>query len=246
MNEYIRHITPMVLAAGLGTRLGKFTESCPKALVKVGSNTLLEIILNKLRIAGFNSVIINVHHFADQIISYLKANNNFGMTILISDESDKLMDTGGALLMALPLIPSNNQLLVHNVDVISSIDLNLFIRTHLTRKACATLAVRDRKSSRKLVFGNDLTLEGWINTSTQERLQVKETITPNAKLLAFNGIHLVDPGCLRSYKVYPRPVINMYLELAKTQKVIGFFDHSDTWYDLGKAEQLIEFEKKIK
>src|SRR5256885_6569933 len=145
----------MILAAGLGTRLRPLTDSRPKALVEINGRTLLEITLTRLRAFGVNEVIINVHHFADMVVGYLKSHNNFGLRIEVSREDDLLLDTGGGLKKAAHFFvddPNDEPFLLHNVDVISTIDLERMLRAHNENHALATLAVQDRKSSRHLLF----------------------------------------------------------------------------------------------
>src|SRR5712675_1961368 len=154
----------MVLAAGLGTRLRPLTDDRPKALVEIAGRTLLEITLTRLRTFGIREVIVNVHHFADQIVDYLKANANFGMRIEISRE-DVLLDTGGGLKKAAwffleDAISSDEPFLLHNVDVISTIDFAPMVRAHKTNQSLATLAVQKRESSRQLLFDEQLQLCG--------------------------------------------------------------------------------------
>jgi NDP-sugar pyrophosphorylase family protein len=155
----------MILAAGLGTRLRPLTDTRPKALVEINSRTLLEITLTRLRTFGVTEAIINVHHFADMVVDYLKSKNNFNMRLEISREDDQLLDTGGGLKKAAWFFQENPALLdepffLHNVDVISTIDLAAMLQFHKERNALATLAVQTRESSRQLLFNNQLQLSG--------------------------------------------------------------------------------------
>ena len=159
----------MILAAGLGTRLKPLTNSTPKALVKFNDETLLSLLIKKLKAARIQNIVINVHHFADEIINYLKMNNNFNLNISVSDERDMLLDTGGGLKKAKKFFSTNEPILIHNVDVISDIDLNLFYEFHSLKNSLATLAVRNRKSSRRFLFSDDDMLCGWENQKTGEK-----------------------------------------------------------------------------
>ncbi len=151
-----------------GNRLGPVTSQVPKALVQAGGKTLLQHVIEKLILAGVNEMVINVHHFPDQIRAFLEQHNNFGITLHISDESQALLDTGGGLLKAATLLWGEEPVLVHNVDILSNLDLVDLVRVHRERKSLATLAVRDRETQRYLLFDDDLRLTGWKNTSTGE------------------------------------------------------------------------------
>ena len=158
----------MIFAAGLGTRLKPLTDNKPKALVEVGGKTMLELVILKLKEAGFNEIVINIHHFGQQIIDYLKANNNFGLTIHISDERDYLLDTGGGIKKATPFLMGNEPFLVHNVDIFSNVDLRQLYENHLKSGATATLLVSQRKTARYLLFNKENKLCGWHNNETGE------------------------------------------------------------------------------
>ena len=156
----------MIFAAGLGTRLKPLTEKIPKALVRVGDKTLLERVINKLKGAGTDKIVVNVHHFSNQIIDYLRRNDNFGVEILISDESDKLLDTGGGIKKASSLLSKTSPVLIHNVDILSNVNLKSFYESNLNNDA--TLLVSKRKTKRYLLFDSDMRLVGWTNIETGE------------------------------------------------------------------------------
>ncbi|HLI62364.1 MAG TPA: nucleotidyltransferase family protein [Terriglobales bacterium] len=229
----------MILAAGLGTRLRPLTNHRPKALVEVDGRTLLEITLARLRSFGICEVIINVHHFADKIVDYLKANGNFGMRIEISRE-EELLDTGGGLKRAAHFFLENaaeGPFLVHNVDVISSIDLERMARFHRESHALATLAVQKRESSRYLLFDDELQLCGW-QTGDQPAERLRPASPTQA--LGFCGIHVISP------RIFPLlsedgafPIIPAYLRLAaEGQRIVAFRADEYSWRDLGKIEDL--------
>jgi len=212
----------MVLAAGLGTRLRPLTNSRPKALVEVGGRTLLEIALERLRLFGIQEVIVNVHHFADMMVDYLTSKRNFGMRIEISRE-ELLLDTGGGLKKAAWFFRGDTDpFVLHNVDVISSIDLNRMARYHQENGALATLAVHDRTTSRPLVFDEVLRLQG------------------RGPGFAFSGIHMISPRLLPMLTedgVFS--IIDSYLRLtAQGEKILGFRADEYYWRDLGKPADL--------
>jgi mannose-1-phosphate guanylyltransferase len=232
----------MILAAGLGTRLRPLTDNRPKALVELSGRTLLEITLSRLRSFGVNEVIINVHHFADMVIDYLKSNKNFGMRIEISRE-DVLLDTGGGLRKASWFFledPKNldEPFLLHNVDVISTIDFARMLQFHNERQALATLAVQSRESSRQLLFNNDLQLSGCRAGRGQEPEIVRPS--PHLQPLAFSGIHLISPRLLPMLNeegIFS--IIPSYLRLsAQGEKILAFRADAYYWRDLGRPADL--------
>ena len=232
----------MILAAGLGTRLKPLTETIPKALVKIKNYTLLELQIIKLKAEGFDKIIINVHHFADLIKDYLMQNIYFGCTIELSDENYKLLDTGGGLKKASHFFSDGNPFLVYNVDILSNINLNKMIEYHLSSSALVTLAIQNRKSSRKFLFDNEMILSGWVNEKSGEQIISRDA---ESKLLpfSFSGIQIVDP---KIFKYFPNTdvfsLVDLYLAAAKKEKIIGYQHNKDEWLDLGKIENLNEAE----
>lgn len=213
----------MVLAAGLGTRLRPLTDTRPKALVEIRGRTLLEITLERLRTFGIREVIVNVHHFADMVLDYLKANANFGMRIEISREDSLLLDTGGGLKKAAWFFRGDVEpFVLHNVDVVSTIDLAGMAQYHREHDALATLAVRDRKTSRPLAFDANLRLIG------------------RGPGLAFSGIHVISPKLLPMLSeegVFS--IIDSYVRLAGSgEKILGFRADAFEWRDVGRLEDL--------
>lgn len=158
----------MIFAAGLGTRLKPLTDTMPKAIVPVAGKPMLEHVITKLKSSGFDDIIINIHHFGEQIIDFLQANNNFGVNIRISDEREMLLDTGGGIKRALELFPTDEPVLIHNVDILSDVDLNALYGFHLRSGNDATLMVSERKTSRYLIFDKEDRLCGWINKGSGE------------------------------------------------------------------------------
>src|ERR1700716_3566623 len=184
----------MILAAGLGTRLRPLTDSRPKALVEVAGRTLLEITLERLRSFGIHEVIINVHHFAGMILDYLKTKDNFGMRIEVSRE-EVLLDTGGGLKRAAWFFrEGSDPFILHNVDVISTIDLQRMVQFHTENQALATLAVQDRETSRYLLFDEQLQLCGRRSGQGQKPELVRSS--GQVQALAFAGIHVISPRLL--------------------------------------------------
>lgn len=226
----------MIFAAGLGTRMAPLTDNLPKALIKVGEKTLLEILINKLILTGIKEIIINVHHFEKAIIDFLQAKDNFGIKIQISNESEKLLDTGGGIKKASWFFDNMEPFLVHNVDVISDISVDKLIEAHLKSNNLATLAVRKRSTSRYLWFDKAMQLCGWENTKTGESVRVKNNVENK---LAFSGIHIIDP------KIFPLmseagtfSIIQTYLRLSGDYPIGGFRHDESFWLDVGQPDKI--------
>lgn len=230
----------MILAAGLGTRLRPLTDDRPKALVEVAGRTLLELTLARLRAAGICEVIINTHHFADMLAEYLRAHQNFGMNIEISYE-EVLLDTGGGLKRAAPFfLDSDEPFLVHNVDVLSTIDFDRMLLFHREHKGLATLAVQDRPTSRYLLFDENNHLCGRRAGLTGESELVRPVAEPRA--FAFSGIHILSPrvfSFMSEEGIFS--VISMYLRLAgQMELILGFPADQYFWRDMGRPEHIAE------
>ncbi len=235
----------MVLAAGLGTRLGEHTLNKPKALVEIGGKPLLAHILEKLQANGFQEVVINVHHFASQIISYLEA-NDFKMKILVSDETNKLMDTGGGILNAKSFLEGNEPFLVHNVDILSDVNLKKLIDYHNEEKPLATLAVGERKSSRYFIFDETMKLVGWKNNLTGKAV----IPTPGIGILknfAFAGIHVISPSIFNLIKTKGAfSIVDAYLSLCSNHLIVGYDTTNSFTLDVGKPQNLEKAEEYLK
>lgn len=230
----------MILAAGLGTRLRPLTHDRPKALVEIAGHTLLELTMARLRQFGVREAIINVHHFADRVIEYLKTNNNFGMRVEVSRE-DSLLDTGGGLKQAAWFFlegGSGAPFILHNVDVISTIDLGAMLEFHQKTQALATLAVQQRTSSRYLLFDETMELCGR-RLVKEQKIETVRSIE-GAKELAFAGIHVISPRFLTMMSeegVFS--IIESYLRLAqKGENILGYRTDGAYWRDLGKPENI--------
>ncbi len=233
----------MVFAAGLGTRLLGETSDKPKALVEVGGEPLLKRAIEKLRNEGVSEIVVNVHHFSTLVQEYFQQ-NNFGIPVHISDESGKLLETGGGLKKASRFFVNDPATYIYNVDILSSLDLRELHKYHVESGSLATLVVRNRKTQRYLKFDSEKRLVGWINKKTNEqRISVPESFE-NSTEMAFSGIHVVTN---RIFEFMPEEdrfsIINLYLELAKKQIIKGYFDESDLWMDVGKPQQLTEARK---
>lgn len=225
----------MVLAAGLGTRLRPLTKDRPKALVEVGGRTLLEISLRRLSTFDIREVIINVHHFAEMVIEYLEKHSNFGMRIEISRE-DVLLDTGGGLKKAAWFFDKDSDpFILHNVDVISTIDLRRMLRFHQENQALATVAVQDRKTARPLILDGKGQFRGRHEKSTPSGMTA----------LAFSGVHVISPrflGMMSEEGVFS--IIDSYVRLAwEGERILGFRADEYYWRDLGKPENVSQAEK---
>lgn len=247
----------MIFAAGLGTRLRPLTDTRPKALVEINGRALLEITLTRLRAFGVNEVIINVHHFAQMVVDYLKSHNDFGMRIELSREDDLLLDTGGGLKKAAWFFlenlrqPGNEPFLLHNVDVVSNIDLHRMLQFHNEHNALATLAVQSRESSRLLLFNDQLQLFGRArSTGTPVYTEPRRAASPSSSSnspqvtghqpLAFSGIHIISPRLLPMLtETGVFSIIDAYLRLAaQGEKILAFRADEYYWRDLGRPADL--------
>jgi mannose-1-phosphate guanylyltransferase len=239
----------MILAAGLGTRLRPLTNDRPKALVEVAGRTLLEITLTRLSTVGVREVIVNVHHFADQVVSYLKAHNNFGMHIEISRE-EELLDTGGGLKKAGWFLRDaegrDEPFLLHNVDVISTIDLSRMVNVHRENDALVTLATQKRETSRYLLFNEELELCGRKAGRDKEVEIVRSS--GHLQPLAFSGIHVISPRLLDKISEDGAfSIIASYLRLAgDDERIQGFCADEYYWRDLGKLHDLEQAAEDVK
>lgn len=236
----------MILAAGLGTRLKPFTDKHPKALAVVNGKSLLQRNVEYLMSYGITEIIVNVHHFADQIIDTIKEHKGWGATITISDETDEVLETGGGLLRAKDYFKDEERWLVLNADILTNLDLHKMIEADAlyAQKAegdlVATLAVTNRTSSRNLIFNTAGTLCGWKNNNTAEEKWANPLRDPNTAVpKAFSGIQIVHATFLQEVALRGKfSLIDAYLQLAQ-HFAIHFYDHSDgILLDVGKPESL--------
>jgi NDP-sugar pyrophosphorylase family protein len=240
----------MVLAAGLGKRLRPLTDDRPKALVEIAGRTLLEITLSRLRAYGIGEVMINVHHFADMILEYLKTHDNFGMRIEVSRE-EALLDTGGGLKKAAWFFLEDSNCLddpfiLHNVDVISTIDLDRMVQFHREKQALATLAMKKREASRYLLFDEQLQLCGRRGARDQNPEFVRPS--PHVQELGFSGIHVISPRLLAMMREEGAfSIITSYLHLAAHhEKILAFRADEYYWRDLGRPENVAQAVQDLK
>lgn len=238
----------MIFAAGLGTRLKPLTDTMPKALVPVGGKPLLWHVLQKLKAAGFERIVINVHHFAQQIIDYLKANDNFGIDIRISDETEMLLETGGGIKKALPLFDQDSPILIHNVDILSNIDLNSVYEEAVSTNVDALLLVSWRKTKRYLLFDDEMILDGWTNIETGEVRSPYPALDPtDMKQLAFSGIHILSPHIFPLFNDMPDRfgIIDFYLKYCHQCAFMGKNLKDLKLMDVGKIDTISEAETFI-
>jgi NDP-sugar pyrophosphorylase family protein len=222
----------------MGTRLMPLTANIPKALVSINGATLLEIAIRKLTRDGFTDIIVNVHHHAGLIREFLNRHQFQGANISISDESGQLLDTGGAILKARWFLDGKDPFLIHNVDVISDISLQSLLTEHYERAGLVTLSVSDRQTRRYFLFDDTLKLRGWTDSSSGEIRWAGDPIQ-QARPLAFNGIHIINPEIFRFMEEKGRfSIIDTYLRLARTNSIYGYLQPGHAWFDVGKPEQL--------
>ncbi len=227
----------MIFAAGLGSRLRPLTNDIPKALVPFNGEPLIAGVIKKLIAAGVNEIVVNLHHFADELRNYL-TENQFGITIHFSDESEFLLDTGGGLKKAAAFFNDGKPFFAYNVDLLSNIDLVKLYNQHIENNAIATLAVRNRKTSRYLLFDNKNQLSGWENKVTNE-LRLVNGKREDLKALAFSGIQVINPKIFDLITENGKfSIIDVYLRIANTKKLKAYLHDDDYWFDLGTIEQL--------
>ena len=237
--------TVMILAAGLGTRLGALTQDKPKALVPLNGKPLLQHCIENLIAKGFHHIVINVHHFGEQIIDFVES-HHFDAEIDISDERDLLMDTGGGIVKATPLFKDSRAVLVHNVDIISDVNLGEMSQQFLASGDDAWLLTQDRETNRKLLFDTDNLLIGWMNKVAGEFKWVDPekigistgSMTDFYHEMAFSGLHFFRSDLFAEFEVKRSSVIDLYLYLAKTNRIVSKPIQPNYWFDLGKPEQL--------
>ena len=233
----------MIFAAGLGTRLKPLTDHMPKALVPVAGKPMLEHVISKLKAQGFTEIVVNIHHFGQQIIDFLNANQNFGITIHISDERNLLLDTGGGIKKAATYFQGSEPFLIHNVDILSDTNLKELYEYHLQSGNDATLLASQRKTVRYLLFDANDHLSGWINKDT---LQTKpEGFQYDSSLhreYAFSGIHVASPSLFRYMEDAAWqgkfPIMDFYLKTCQKAQLGGYLKDELKLIDIGKPETL--------
>ena len=236
----------MIFAAGLGTRLKPLTDTMPKALVRVGGQPLLWHVIMKLKAAGYERIVVNVHHFARQIIDYLQTNGNFGLDIRISDETDGLLETGGGIKKALPLFDQESPILIHNVDILSNLDLDALTMTNVPD---ALLVVSRRQTKRYLLFDDEMLLDGWTNIETGEVKSPYPALDPTGmRQLAFSGMHVIWPRLFPLFNEMPDRfgIIDFYLKYCHQCAIIGLEQKDLRLLDVGKLDTLEQAESFLK
>lgn len=260
----------MIFAAGLGTRLKPLTDTMPKALVRVGGEPLIKRVIMNLAAAGVDRIVVNVHHFAEQIIDYLKDNDNFGLDIRISDETAGLLETGGGIKKAAPLFDPAAPILIHNVDILSNVNLSEFYqiasrseeseggsekgRVKSEESNCcgavdAVLLVSWRKTKRYLLFNDDMKLVGWTNIETGEvRSPYPELNPKKCRMYAFAGIHALSPRLLKMMDEFPDRfgIIDFYLKACALHNIKGYVKDDLKLMDIGKLDTLAQAEEFLK
>ena len=251
----------MLFAAGKGTRLKPLTDTMPKAMVEVGGRPLIRRVIEKLKAAGTDRIVVNVHHFASQITDYLKANDNFGTDIRISDETSRLLNTGGGIKKAEPLFDSSAPILIHNVDILSNLDLRAFYnlargeeqtRSEGRHSADAVLLVSERKTQRYFLFNDDMMLVGWTNIATGEvKSPFPDLDVSRCHKLAFAGIHVFSPRLFVMMREWPDEfgITDFYIQACATHRIIGYAKPDLMLMDIGKLDTLAhaeEFLEKLK
>jgi len=227
----------MIFAAGLGTRLHPYTHEKPKALVEIAGKPLLQWNIERLKKAGFNQLIINVHHYAQQVIDFINQYPDPAIELVISNEADQLLDTGGGLKKASWFLKGEEPFLLHNVDVLTTMDYQRLMNFHTSGDALATLAVRQRQTSRYLLFNEERLLCGWCNTRSGEEIITRYSEEHSA--LAFSGIQVINPEIFDLIEEEDRfSLISLYLRLSENQKILAYLHDTDQWLDVGKPKQL--------
>lgn len=244
----------MIFAAGLGTRLKPFTDSHPKALVEVGGQPMLGLVIEKLKRIGVSEIVVNVHHFASQITEYLKRNNNFGITVHISDESDFLLDTGGGILAARRWLDGDEPFIVHNADILTDVDI-LAMRAYAdSHRGLATLLVAPRDTKRYLLFNpDDMQMKGWVNIETSELRPPNIPDAGSLSRLAFAGVHILHPAIFPHLAEFARhlpaspgsevpkfSIMDFYIAACADLPVYGYVSPLPyRWHDIGKPASLM-------
>lgn len=224
----------MIMAAGMGTRLSPWTDHLPKALMEYQGKPLLAHVIEKLIFHRFNRIVINVHHFGGKVIDFLNTYSEYPADLIISDERDLLLDTGGGIRKA-SIHFHQSPVLIYNVDIMSNINLDIFWNAASSSPSIATLAVKERRTSRPLLFDTSMRLCGWENRDSGEKVVAYDV--PTAFRLAFSGIYVLKPEFIHRLpdrQVFP--IIPEILRIAKESKIIGYRHDPDDWMDMGKKE----------
>jgi NDP-sugar pyrophosphorylase family protein len=231
----------MILAAGKGTRLGKITKSIPKALVDINGKSVLQLAVEKCNASGFEDIIINVHHFADMVEDEVNRLTKMGFNISVSDEREKLLDTGGGLYKAKHYF-DDKPFLLYNTDIITDLDLNLLLDCHKNNDGIATLAVRKRPGNRFFLIDVSGRIRGWCNKATGEEI-ITGSKCDYLSEIAFSGIHILNPEIFDFMDEGVYSLTSLYLDLAEDHKIFTFIHDEGFWTDIGSVENL-EYARK--
>ncbi len=247
----------MIFSAGLGTRLKPLTDTTPKALIPLAGKTLLQWQIEKLKAAGITNIVVNVHHFAEQVIDYLREHNNFGCNIQVSDERDMLLETGGGLRKAQSLLTSSpdspiafEPILACNADILSNIDIPTLLKAY-NPDEMGVVVVSPRETQRYLLFDEDNRLCGWTNVATGEvrgPIANSQSLITNKRHLAFSGMQVLNPrifGCMDKVvkaKGDKFSVIDLYVSIAEKEILRAFIPENYRMMDVGKIDQLSDAE----
>ena len=236
----------IVFAAGLGTRLRPLTDHTPKALVKLAGVTMLERVIHNIIACGITDIVVNVHHFGNQIIDFLNEKQNFGVNITISDERDLLLDTGGGILKARHLLDGDEPFLAHNADILTDLNLADMIHAHKASGADVTLLAKHRSTQRYLVFGPDNRMAGWTNIATGEVKPADLSVTTDHTLMAFGGVHIISPSIFKSLAEFTSEpkfsIMQYYIAACRDIHIAGYNPDGYHWFDIGKIETLNQAE----
>lgn len=237
-------VRAMIFAAGLGTRLRPFTDHHPKALAVVNGKPLLQRNIEYLRDAGIREIMVNIHHFADQIEEFIRSNDGFGCTIQLSHEIDQPLETGGGLMQAAWFFTAQPApFVLINADILTNLNLAALYAHHVQHRPLATLAVTGRVSSRSLLFDDSMRLTGWRNSQTGE-VRMARTIDQVPTAMAFSAVHVIDPRMLSLVRQTGRfSIIDTYLDLARDHEILGFPHDGDLVIDVGRPESVVEAEQ---
>ncbi len=243
----------LIFAAGLGTRLRPLTDDRPKAMVEIAGKPMLQHVIERVAAAGFDDITINIHHYGQMIIDFLEEHDNFGVNLHISDERGLLLDTGGGILKARQWLDGDEPFLVHNTDIISTLDLKAFYDYHVEHDALATILVKERETQRYFLFDENDRLCGWTNKATGEFKPDPEKLRDrNLREMAFGGLHVISPRIFPHLERYRRQegekfsITPFYINECKHYLIHGY--HPDTdyqWLDIGKPETLAQAQQLL-
>ena len=243
----------LIFAAGLGTRLRPLTDDRPKAMVEIAGKPMLQHVIERVAAAGFEDITINIHHYGQMIINFLEANNNFGLNLHISDERGMLLDTGGGILKARQWLDGDDPFLVHNTDIISTLDLKAMFDSHCSNDALATILVKERQTQRYFLLDEQDRLCGWTNKATGEvKPDVKKLQGSELREMAFGGIHVISPRIFPHLERYRRQygekfsITPFYINECKHYLIKGYHPDEDyQWLDIGKPETLAKAQELL-